>query len=491
LGGYKKFVLKTVLSSDKLVLKLKKQKWWVEEAPGVPFLFDYIMKTFVSHQNIIGYPSLREHILIKNKNISLEISPYNEKISNFKFLIKNETKNFGYFLNLIKPWEKLRNDLLKLNKEVLSKVAHYNNEKLFLFVKQFTKISFESVVYGSFIECVDPFTEYYKNIFQKKYKLSSEQALLYIGILSTPKRRSFLTQEKIDFYKLCLKKVTYKYYLNKYFWIHTNYSQSKDIIQSDLKKAIKQELSLGILYIRKQINETIRKERDLHKKKINLSKKIKLDQKDKTIFKLISLCAEYIDIRKESMMRNTYARDKLLLIISKNKKINIKKLRNLRDEELLDLIQNKKLNWQPINKRTNGYVVYFTPKSSIDFYDKSVKVIYEGYLKSIFQKILSGTVASAPIDKIRGKICIVVDVHKEKFKPGTILVTTMTRPEFMSHMRKAQAIITDEGGITCHAAIISRELHIPCIIGTKIATKFLKNGDFVEMNLKNGIIQKL
>ncbi len=65
----------------------------------------------------------------------------------------------------------------------------------------------------------------------------------------------------------------------------------------------------------------------------------------------------------------------------------------------------------------------------------------------------------------------------------------MTRPDYIAGIKKAAAIITDEGGVTCHAAIVSRELGIPCIIGTKIATKVLKDGDQVDVNANHGIIK--
>ena len=67
----------------------------------------------------------------------------------------------------------------------------------------------------------------------------------------------------------------------------------------------------------------------------------------------------------------------------------------------------------------------------------------------------------------------------------------MTRPEFVHLMRTAKGIITDEGGIACHAAIVSRELGKPCIIGTKIATKVLKDGDLVEVDANKGIVKIL
>jgi phosphohistidine swiveling domain-containing protein len=78
-----------------------------------------------------------------------------------------------------------------------------------------------------------------------------------------------------------------------------------------------------------------------------------------------------------------------------------------------------------------------------------------------------------------------------KVDKGDILVTTMTTPDFVPAMRKAAAIITDEGGITCHAAIVSREFGIPCIINTKSATRLLKDGEMVEVDANTGIIKRI
>jgi phosphoenolpyruvate synthase/pyruvate phosphate dikinase len=76
-----------------------------------------------------------------------------------------------------------------------------------------------------------------------------------------------------------------------------------------------------------------------------------------------------------------------------------------------------------------------------------------------------------------------------KLKRNCILVSKLTSPKLVPYMRTAKAIITDEGGVASHAAIISRELNKPCIIGTKIATKVLKDGDEVEVNANNGIVK--
>jgi phosphohistidine swiveling domain-containing protein/DNA-binding Xre family transcriptional regulator len=76
-----------------------------------------------------------------------------------------------------------------------------------------------------------------------------------------------------------------------------------------------------------------------------------------------------------------------------------------------------------------------------------------------------------------------------KFKDGEILVAGATRPEFLPIMKKAAAIVTNEGGVTCHAAIISRELGKPCIIGTKNATSLIKDGDLVEVRAHHGTVR--
>ncbi|MEI6650115.1 MAG: PEP-utilizing enzyme [Candidatus Moraniibacteriota bacterium] len=75
------------------------------------------------------------------------------------------------------------------------------------------------------------------------------------------------------------------------------------------------------------------------------------------------------------------------------------------------------------------------------------------------------------------------------FEEGDVLVTSMTRTEYVPLMRKAAAIVTDEGGVTCHAAIVSRELDVPCIIGTSNATRVLHDGDLVEVDADHGVVR--
>ncbi|MBS3138337.1 hypothetical protein J4207_01380 [Candidatus Woesearchaeota archaeon] len=98
----------------------------------------------------------------------------------------------------------------------------------------------------------------------------------------------------------------------------------------------------------------------------------------------------------------------------------------------------------------------------------------------------TGIVKIISFDDIR-----IIEKTADGIKQDFILVTGMTNPNMVPLIKKAKAIVTDEGGITCHAAIISREFNIPCIVGTKIATQVLKDGDVVEVNAYDGIVRKI
>lgn len=91
--------------------------------------------------------------------------------------------------------------------------------------------------------------------------------------------------------------------------------------------------------------------------------------------------------------------------------------------------------------------------------------------------------------KVVGRVRVLKTSHVEDFKDGDIIVTGMTTPDFVPLLRRASAFITNEGGITCHAAIVARELKKPCIIGTKIATQVLKDGDMVEVDANKGVVR--
>ena len=151
-------------------------------------------------------------------------------------------------------------------------------------------------------------------------------------------------------------------------------------------------------------------------------------------------------------------------------------------KQYINFISLKELNKLPsikiLEKRKLGYI-----------YNGKINVCtdYEKWLNKnnininkIDSSDLNGDVAYFK-DAI-GRACLVFS-EKDfvKVKKGDIIISPMTTPKFTVLFDKINGIITDEGGITCHAAIVSRELKIPCIVGTKNATKVIKDGDMIEI----------
>ena len=108
------------------------------------------------------------------------------------------------------------------------------------------------------------------------------------------------------------------------------------------------------------------------------------------------------------------------------------------------------------------------------------------------RKVIAKGLPASP-GLISGRVHVILDPSRiDEFKDGEILVTEMTAPDWVPAMKKAKAIVTDSGGMTCHASIVSRELGIPCIVGTKsrgeAATTAIKDGIDVTVDATNGVV---
>ena len=109
------------------------------------------------------------------------------------------------------------------------------------------------------------------------------------------------------------------------------------------------------------------------------------------------------------------------------------------------------------------------------------------------QEMLKGTVVSIPGSEryVKGR-AVVLDSseYAGRIEKDSILVAAMTSPDYIFAMKQAKGIITDVGGMTSHAAVVSREIGKPCIVGTGNATKIIKTGMRVTMDLRTGEIRR-
>ncbi len=146
------------------------------------------------------------------------------------------------------------------------------------------------------------------------------------------------------------------------------------------------------------------------------------------------------------------------------------------------------IEWAKDGKTGELFVVQSRPET---VHAAKKGAVYEEYeLKTNKKPILEGIAVGEKIGT--GKVKIIENVSKiADFKQGEVLVTKMTDPDWVPIMRIASAIVTDEGGRTCHAAIVSRELGVPAIVGTKTGTKILKKNQLVTVDCASGIKGKI
>jgi len=162
-----------------------------------------------------------------------------------------------------------------------------------------------------------------------------------------------------------------------------------------------------------------------------------------------------------------------------------------------EIMRKKNVTKKVLNNRKRFYGLFSQPhlfrlwtgSRAMELARKIEKIANSG-LGNNNAKSLRGSPAYQ--GKVQGKVFILKRISDlDKIRPGVILVSPMTEPRMNPYLKNVKAIITDEGGLTSHAAIIARELKIPCIVGTKIATKVFKDGDLVEVDAEKGIVRRI
>ncbi|OGY45282.1 MAG: phosphoenolpyruvate synthase [Candidatus Buchananbacteria bacterium RIFCSPHIGHO2_01_FULL_39_14] len=143
------------------------------------------------------------------------------------------------------------------------------------------------------------------------------------------------------------------------------------------------------------------------------------------------------------------------------------------------------IEWAKDGRTKKLFIVQARPETVVAM--KSTQVLEEYQLEKKGKILVSGSPVGAKIGA--GKANIILDVKKiNQFKAGEILVTDMTDPDWEPIMKIGAGIVTNQGGRTCHAAIVSRELGIPCIVGTAMATKKIKSGQSITLSCTEGEI---
>ena len=375
-------------------------------------------------------------------------------------LIREEWFNKKKFIQVIKIFKKRENDLIAATRENLAIL---------------------SLSYGNYMPALnlvylaeEPFYNKAKELLSKNSSPAKAEELL--DYLNLPLEDNFYKKEEYDL----ARTKNLKAHSKKYAWITSHYGGDTPYTIEDAR------VKLAEIDKNKFFAEYAKEKKRL-KKVIAEAKKI-IGKRNEYLIDALQFIIFYRTHRTDIMNKASYLYIPRLKEIAVAKKLNYEQILFYTIDELLS---GKNLDKNIINQRMEGYAMIVekgVPKCLIGAEYKKIKKIFYEDLNA--QAEIRGSVASRGLAKGAVKVIFSRDDFV-KLKDGDILVSSMTTPDMVSIMKKASAFVTDEGGITCHAAIIAREMKKPCIIGTKIATQVLKDGDLVEVDANKGIVKKL
>ncbi|MDP2684226.1 MAG: PEP-utilizing enzyme [bacterium] len=339
-------------------------------------------------------------------------------------------------------------------------------------------------------------SKYLEQLLKKKIKDISlvGQAM---SILTSPTQKTSSQKEVNDLLNIKLgnkknwgKKL--KKHQQKYYWVAFGYDGPGWSL-ADIKKRfddlpVKKKKLQSLLW-----EEKVRLQ-DLRKRQCTLIHKLKLNSEEKRLFHSIRILGYWKFERKFMLQKTQGLAENFLLEVATRKYCSLPQVKMLLPREMKSFILKDQPKISNLNNRIKLSIVQMK--------GQKVKVLTGPAAKMLADEIIRSQKVSKKITKIKGDVAYpgktmgkVILVERasdmDKFKKGDILISSGTSPELIPAMKKAAAIITETGGITCHAAIISRELRTPCIIGTKIATQVFKDGDKVEVDAERGIVKKI
>lgn len=327
-----------------------------------------------------------------------------------------------------------------------------------------------------------------------------------LQILTSPADLTFYQKEEVKFLNLLARLKPYiklksaraklGQHADKYNWLLNNFATGKP---------------LGVNYFISRAKATLKKHPNPKKtadkiqtdlRVTNRRRKILIEQISHQETKFYAVhggnALALHDDRKGWQMRMETVYYYFLQEFSRRFKAKADDIAHLVPDELNQFINKQKaIRDFPLAGRRKLMIAYVAKKSLQIITGKQAKAIVLAYEKlqqtdSNNQELKGLVAATRNHAIITGKTIVVREVSElKKMKPGFILVAQFTSPDFIMAIRKAKAIITDIGGLNSHAAIVSRELGIPCLVGTKVATKIFKDGDTAEVDTDKGTVKKL
>jgi len=484
------------------------EKRW--EAKHPIYRLEANTRAYVEYPKVPGCEC--KHMITSINNIVCTIYYDKEELKNAINVGDKVINNYKEVKEFIKKTKTAKDKLLKISRDIYSKdLSLINDKELKDIYKEYFNSFINLLAYYNlsrpdYLIKIDQKIK--KVIASKEFDLNKRDELF--EKITKPISNNILIEHEIAQLKFALCMLDKDKDLNKklsdliknYSWISTQ-ENNPSLDESYYIREAKKFLSLGREGLKKRINDLENKPTlELNNKK-DIAKKYKLSDSFLKLTKSVSGLAELRLNIRFWWTESSYRASNLFKELNKRIGLRDKKFIHwyyseyLLEEEVYNSLDGEiKISKKEVESRIKKSLILMIDKK-VEFFsgEKAVKKESKYIFKKDYSKIktLKGQTANRGI--VRGRVWVISpetlnQVEKaNKMKKDHILVAAMTRPQFIEGINKAKAILTDEGGITCHAAIISRELSKPCVVGTKIATKVLKDGDLVEVDANKGIVK--
>jgi len=322
----------------------------------------------------------------------------------------------------------------------------------------------------------------------------------YLNLLMTNDQPNLPFRETTGLFKLAIKYPDAKKlarspeltkHTTKYCWVNFGYTgpawKEKDFL--DRIDKLKKENSDLKLALKEHVSFLPR----LHQKRIALEKILGLSAKEKTLFKTARTFSYLKALRIDTRHYFCFSVGLWFKHLAKKYSLPQAWFEYADEKEIVSLLKGLPVEKQKVINRDNFYSEIWEGKKVIRLNKKAIKKFLARNLVKetlVVQDFVSGQPAF--LGKITGKAKIISGPKDMgKVKTGDILIAFYTDPNLLPAMEKAGGFVTDQGGITSHAAIVAREMKKPCIIGTRIATKIFKDGDIIEVDANSGTVRKI
>jgi len=321
----------------------------------------------------------------------------------------------------------------------------------------------------------------------------------YLSTLTNPDEKSWVRLEEEDLFKIAeeIKKGVLledpkiqeliDNHVEKYCWLEIGYKfLDKPLTKEYFLSKLNEFIKTGLVVLPSG--------KELKAKKEKIVKELEIDEKHLILFKVLGRIIYLKEYRDGIFARSHYELNFLIQEILRRFDVSDDVGEYMTVKEYKDLLCGRRIDIGKIKERKNLFVWMCDGKEEFLEGSRAEGAIKKelGFL-GIEKKDISeikGAVASSGV--VKGNVKIVRNEEDlGKVEKGDVLVAYMTKPSYLTAMKKASAFVTNEGGITCHASIVSREMKKPCIINTKIAMKVLKDGDLVEVDADKGIVKVL